>query len=57
MQDNQWIPIGCGSERSELEEVVDKLEDLWAERWAYRIEEAEDVGTTEEQFRLLVRHL
>ncbi len=53
----KWIPIGRGTDRSELEEVVEKLEGLWEERWDYRIEEAEDDQDGEGEFRLLVRHL
>ncbi len=55
MRDVNWIPIGKGDERAELEKVVETLKKRWQERWHYKIEEAAsdvDSGT----FQLLVAH-
>lgn len=51
--DIQWIPIGRGSERNELEKVVESLKKRWQQRYDYRIEENVD---QDERFRLLVKH-
>ena len=54
MHEVQWIPIGRGREKADLEKVVRTLEERWRRRYEYRIERAEDEHP--EPYRLFVKH-
>ncbi len=58
MPDTLWIPIGRGTEKTELEDMVQRLKRIWSERYDYRIEcDDEDADENVERYRLLVKHL
>lgn len=56
MAEMQWIPIGRGSQKAELEKVIEMLKRKWSSRYDYRIEQGTNQGDENEPYRLLVRH-
>jgi len=52
---DDWIPIGRGTDREQLQKIISKLESAWAGRWAYRIDERSE--SKQEPYQLLVRHI
>ena len=50
----QWIRIGQGSKKQELESVILTLKKRWQKRYKYRIDEVED--DERQPFQLLIRH-
>ena len=54
MAEVQWIRIGQGSKKQELEHVITVLKKRWQERYEFRIDEK--AKEKDERFELLIRH-
>jgi len=50
----QWISIGRGSDRSQLEDIIATLQEQWKQRYKYRIKiDKEDL---KKPYQLQVKH-
>ena len=54
--DMQWIPIGRGTRKEELEKVIELLKRRWTSRYEYRIEHQANGSCAQEPYRLFVKH-
>ena len=50
----QWIRIGQGSKKQELEHVIAVLKKRWQQRYEFKIDENEK--SEDDRFELLIRH-
>ncbi len=56
MAKTQWIPIGRGCHKADLEKIMDTLKEKWSLRYDYRIDKPASKDMAREPYRLLVRH-
>ena len=55
MSQQEWMLIGRGRAKGDLEKVIHLLKEKWLERYVYRVDK--DRATSQEQpYRLMIKH-
>ena len=55
MSQPEWMTIGRGRAKADLEKVIQLLKEKWLERYEYRVDR--DQQTSREQpYRLMIKH-